>query len=539
MKMVRLLSGLVLLLPWLAAQVPPVEAAPTVLQRAQRLLDKGQHDAAIEVLRGAIPESSAAEAERCFLARILAWLGRTDEALAVLQQGLGRGLAADDASLQWEIGRIHRRLGDDGPFFRREGEMVAYLPHDDTIDEAAWRRDHWQKALDAYLVVLAANPKHRRTHELVGGLQTKLGQHEAALATWSKAAELFPDSSKAQLGCARALAALGRAAEAAAACERALRITPRLAEAHALLADHLAAAGDPQRAQQERQQAVFYEWAPEFLELDFATADATFRLLAPQLPDEPTDEQRQQARQARDAEIQRLRSVRSPESTRLLAAVCYFHEDHGTVEQDLFVELQARGEAAIPVLLRLLENAQTTCTQKGAAHALASLRAPGLLPILVEMLPGDVRPMWEADIAGALATLGDRAAVAPLLELADLGKAGDDEGQAEDFMLAMGREAARRRAVLAVGTLGGDEAQRALAAGVGHTRLGTCCRVALYRITRDAAAVAPVRDLVKAADSLERHLLVAYLAQFAPELAAELRDEPDTDESASEKSGTK
>ncbi|MBZ0150162.1 MAG: hypothetical protein K8J09_01420, partial [Planctomycetes bacterium] len=60
-----------------------------------------------------------------------------------------------------------------------------------------------------------------------------------------------------------------------------------------------------------------------------------------------------------------------------------------------------------------------------------------------------------------------------------------------------------------------------------------------YRITRDAAAVEQVRDLVKAADSLERHLLVAYLTQFAPELAAELRDEPDTNESADEKSGPK
>jgi len=336
--------------------------------------------------------------------------------------------------------------------------------------------------LDAYLAVLAQHPgsKGARTH--AGNLQARLGQHEAALATWTEAQKRFPESKAAHLGRVRALAALGRA-----------------------------------------EQAAFYDWAPGFLELDFATANASFLRLAPQFDEQPSDEQRQQAQRARDAEIERLLATRDAASSRVLAALCWFHEDHGGGEDRMFAELQARGAESIPLLMLLLEHGQATCTHKGAAHALARLRAPDLLPILVDLLPQDVRPVFEIDVAGAMAELGDPAAVAPLIEFADIG--GPEAKSPDDHMRGYGRTRARERAVLALGALGGEQARAALAKGLDDVLLGRHCMLALYRITREEGLAEKVRKAVSAAGDYDRGKMLDYLERFAPEMAKALRGE--------------
>jgi len=523
-NMPRTLAALfVACLPSLLAAQQRESAPPSAIERAEQLLPQGKIDPAIEVLRAAIGTGRVALDERTFLARVLGWLGRSDEAAELLRKGIGLGNADDDTRLYRDLGDLYRRLGDDGPFFRREGGHVAYLPKDDKIDERAWRNEHYRKALDAYLAVLKQRPGSERTYELVGQMQDALELHEAALATWQAAQQRFPKSGAAALGCARALAGLGRADEAAAACEKALQLSPRLAAAHAMLAEHYAKAGKAEEAKRARQQARFYEWAPDFVELDYAAARESFEHLAPQFDEKPADEVLARAREQRKAEIERLLSTRDATSSRLLAVLAFLHEDHGAIEERLYAELEARGAESIVLLRHLLENAQSTCTQKGAARALARLRAPGILETLLEMLPGDVRPLWDADIAGALAELGDRAAVAPLVEVARVGTPDEAGGEGEEYMDRQGREDARLRAVMALGVLGGDAARTALESGTGHSLLGAGCLAALYRLSRDESLVVKVRAAVLAASSLQQLRLIRYLEGFAPELAKELQ----------------
>jgi tetratricopeptide (TPR) repeat protein len=509
----------------LPAQEPEAQPPEPALERADHLARQGRHDAAIEVLRRAVATDGTAEAERRFLARILAWLGRSAEALQVLHQGLGRGDEDDDATLSLAIGRLHEQLADDGPFLERNGEYVAYLPRDPDVDEDAWRRDHRQRALAAYLVVRSRYPDRESAHERVGTLQTQLGQHEAALATWTATAERFPASAAAHLGRARALTALGRSAEAAAACEQALHISPRLADAHAMLGDHHASLDEDAKAQQAFERADFYAWLPAFVELDFDACRASFALLEPRFETEPSRAEHLRAREARRAEIERLLTTPSAESSGLLATLCHRHEDHGDVEDRIFDELRARGEASIPLLRQLLDNAQSSCTRRGAVHALTALRAPGLLPLLVDLLPRDTHPIFSADIAGALASLGDRRAVGALIEVAKPSPGDGTEGAEPDVMTGYGRTLARMRAALAVGALGGDDARSALTVGLEDPVIGGACAVGLYRLTREPELLVRIRSAVLAAQTIGQRMLVDGLESFAPEEAKPLRDE--------------
>lgn len=501
-----------------AQQDPP--PAPSATERAETQLQQGHHEEAISVLREALAPDRAAVAERTMLARVLAWLGRNDEGFQVLEQGLRLGTKDDDSELQWLTGSQWRALGNDGPFYRREGRHVVYLPPNDKVDEKAWRNERYRKALTAFQAVLAHRPDWDLAHQRVGEMQTNLEQHDAALQTWTAAAERFPLNGSLQLGRARALRELGRAVEAAAACKTALQSAPRLAEAHELMAEILEQDGKNEAAQLEREQARFYEWAPAFLELDFATVQDSFRKLAPHFDEEPAEQVLEQAQKERAAEVERLLQTANITSSRLLGTLCFNHTDHD-IEDRLFAALQARGAESIAVLRPLLEHAQTTCTTKGAARALAILRAPGILATLLELLPDDVRAIWNGDIAGALAELGDPAAVPALVESADLADAARTAD--DDPMERQGRDSARQRAVLALGVLGGDAARAALHRGLQHELLGASCRVALYRLTRDDAMVEAVRKTVLAATSLQRQNLLAYLEAFAPDLAKELR----------------
>jgi tetratricopeptide (TPR) repeat protein len=514
---------------WPIAQDPPPAQGPTTIERAEALLQQGQEEAAIETLRAAISRDRKLVDERVLLSRVFAWLGRTEDALTLLREGLGIAATKEDAQLQWEIGSLWKQLGDDGPFFQRRGSQVVYLPADDQIDEGAWRNERYRHALEAFCSVLEARPDLELAYERVGELQAALEEHAAALATWTAAARRFPTSRAVRLGRARASSALGRTKEAIEACDEALQIAPRLAAAHALLADLREQAGEAEAAARAREQARFYAWAPEFLELDFEVAGSLLPRLDPRLDEEASRDAWKLAQAERSAEIERLLATRDAASTKLLAALCYHHADHGSAEERCFAELEARGVEAIPVLRALLEHAQTSCTQKGAAHALAGLRAPGLLETLVAMLPGDVRALHYADIAGALAKLGDRAAVAPLLASADLRRAEAEEDAEDDFFVREGRLGARNRAVLALGVLGGDEARAGLQAGVDRADLGAACRVALYRITREEAMVERLRAAVLADDSLYRDAVIDYLQSFAPELARELAAKVDAE----------
>ena len=83
-----------------------------------------------------------------------------------------------------------------------------------------------------YREVLAANPRHADSLNLLGVLAQQAGRYDLAVEHINQAIALQPESAAYRNNLGRALAALGRVDEAEAAMRAALRLKPDLAEAH-------------------------------------------------------------------------------------------------------------------------------------------------------------------------------------------------------------------------------------------------------------------------------------------------------------------
>ena len=144
-----------------------------------------------------------------------------------------------------------------------------------------------------------------------------------------------------------------------------------------------------------------------------------------------------------DEEVEKLLTTKTEESTEMLIVYVWRHP-HNELEDRAFVELGNR--KAVEHLNQLFDNAQSTCTVRGAVNQLARTKPKGLYEKLVRLLPGDLRSYgMQMDIANALETLQDERAIKPLIETLAVNL--KSEPKEEDRFLK-DREFARWRAAM-------------------------------------------------------------------------------------------
>jgi tetratricopeptide (TPR) repeat protein len=473
-----------------------VRAGDTV-EAATAQAERGDVTGAIAVLRRHLEESPGDHKARLRLGRFLDYEGRADEAIALWKAGLAheRGRRALHLAMAYRL----RKQAEDGPNVVRRRETVTYRPSSGGAAEKIYRMRRAKRALEHFQAALKLEPADSDALAAAGGLQNALKRHAAAAATWRAGVKRFPKQARFVLGLAYSLELLGRTDQAVAQYQKALGLDPRIAVAHAALAKLYAKQGKAGRAREARARARFFDWLPAFVELRYdAKVARTIEALE---------------RKGRRKVIERLLKERSKTSSALLAALIIKHRDHGELEDRMFVELAKRQR--VDLLRALLENGQSTCTLRGAAHALAQLRDPKVFEVLVRLLRGDTRAFFWIDVANALAKLGDPRAVPHLVEV--LAPEHRHKTPKDDPMMgSLGLLLARQRAAAALGHFEAKEGKKALERGLKNPDLALHCHMALHRLTRGAEHLSALRKgLVKEYSEL----VVEYVRAYDPKAA--------------------
>ncbi len=147
------------------------------------------------------------------------------------------------------------------------------------------------------------------------------------------------------------------------------------------------------------------------------------------------------------------------------------------------------GPEAGPLLAALLRAERLGTRAPGAAVALARSGWPGAQEALVALLEREAEGGASSDAAGALALLGDPGAVPHLIAAAAPGDRSEPRRAA--------RQAARERAVLALGAFTTAEAEAALeAAALFGGELAPAARIASFRQGGDVAHLEALEALL-------------------------------------------
>jgi len=446
-------------------------ARASAVEEAETLVQQGRVDEALRLLGEQLDKTPGDRKLRSTYGWYLNWDGQPDKAVATWRAGLTN--EATDVRLWWNIGKLRARQAKDGATVTHRRGMVSYSPSRDKAKEAATVKRWYGEAIEAYekALELGTDDAKGDIRMSLAEMYQKLNRRADARNVWERLVERSPDEPRFLVG----LAAMQEGDERVKTLGRVIKVAPTHAEAHFKLAEHYRAAGDAEKAEHHRKRSAFYEWMPPFARTRYT--DAHYETFM-QLHLEDGGLFGAEGPPRRIPVIESLLKQDDAAATELLAAVCYHHTDHGDVENRIFAELEKRG--ADEVLIALIHNAQSTCTARSAAHALARRKSPKAFDLLVRMLPNDRRPTWHMDVAGALATLGDERAVEHLIrELAPDQKITADKSA--DQSSAWGYLVARHRATVALSAFGTPAATDALRRGVNNPQLKTTCLAGLYR----------------------------------------------------------
>jgi tetratricopeptide (TPR) repeat protein len=492
-------------------------AAEEARDEAFALLEGGRVQESLDLLTAHLETFPGHAPVRMMAASVLDWDGRPMEGIELLREGL----ALDDGYFAcWEqIGDLEVQLGEDGNTVVRRQGHVTYSPDEDPEGNAAFKAEHLALALEAYRRAHELEPsgvevwfKYAYSLELTGDLDGSIAELQAVLEVWT--------SPEAHEHLAGLLDRAGRGEEALALWKEALEQDPRNAQAWRAMAQQAGRVGDEEGERLGLDKANFYRWLPGFSQLEFDEETyAAVRILA-RWEEDPTEG----TPEPRAALIRELVETDTEPSSELLAAICYHHSDHGELEDLAFEALGSRGPRAQELLLELAARGGSSCTIQQSTAILARNKNPAVLPLLLELLPGDQRPIFFMDVAGALEALGDPAAVPALVDLMAPGRIDEMPDRDDElFMMASGRLLARQRAAMALGALDVPGSRAALEEGLANDQLSSFCHAALFRMDGKARN----RKVVAAAlqrDDFDAYLLCDYVGLVEHRSARKLHD---------------
>ncbi|HVU33596.1 MAG TPA: tetratricopeptide repeat protein [Opitutaceae bacterium] len=492
MKAVSLMIALVILslAPALRAQDEfPDERLPFNSPDAKKLVAEVRSGDAAGALKQAqaLAKHQPDNLEAVMIAGLLhADAGDYPEALAAFERGV-RGQPSDLPFLV-VAARLHATRAELGPGGAYVPGGVRYNPDRSTAPERlAFQRHEYLAAAACLEKAIALRPVRtayqiRRVTFLLQG-----DSAQAAFDATDAYLKNLPDSPELWLARAKAAAAIGRWTDATAAANRELALRPGAAEAYEVLARVADHEGNAAAADDHRRRARFYaylrpEFAVAYTPENAAAVESVAAFLS---PEERTEAATREVSARARATIDRLIATRTEDSTRLLATICWHHAFHGSVEDGIYAELEAR--RAEPTLRALFTDAQSLCTVGSCALGLARLHSEAGFRLIVDRLPAD-RNTFAMNIPEALA-IYHRPETVPLLAftlrdaITSLEK---EKDPVANLMTSMGTSMLASRCIWALATFPEPAATTALEEASQHERYRAEALAALLNQTSRA-----------------------------------------------------
>lgn len=464
-----------------AEEVPSVEKFTEKLQQ-------GEIDLTLEKLKKVIKENPQLVEHRILTARVLIYTGEPLTAAKTLEEGLTQ--TEKDLNILWLLTQIHKELGEDGMFVKKSRGSVQYSPNSDEKKDAAFKSKHKNLALEAIDKALKINPGDIDFSREKAETLSSLGKHKEAAEEYIQLSRQKPDDLSLKKSLAGTYSKAGEVQKASETYKAILEIDPQYSAAYKFLAKLASENKQPQEAEQLNAKAEFYTWLPPFCKIKYSQENLEiYKVLSTQKTKERTDL------------LAKLNESKSPEALAFLAALCSHHSDHGSVEDKAFETLSKGGDTGAQLLLKLLENAGSTCTAKSAIHMLGVLKNETGLEHALNMLPRDTRAFWHMDIAEALVKYNSDKAVDPLIKMVNVDHVFKKLKEEDNPMMHQeGILDARIRALIALGHFKNQKVKvsHVIERGLKNPQLNIAALAAKYRFSKDATVKKELTEMLLA-----------------------------------------
>ncbi|MDP1564323.1 MAG: hypothetical protein Q8M16_23335 [Pirellulaceae bacterium] len=427
------------------------------------LMQNGDAAAAKLLLEGHLKEAPSDYNAISLLGKVLNYEGENTAALRKLHQGLEQQTTeTGKIKLLLMIANIELQLGEDGPYREQARGMNVFLPGRDEKKEREFQAEHLAKSRQAFEAILEMKPEYIAARSQYYRALQLSNDHASAIKVLDKLVREFPAKPDFAIALASSYREVNDAAKAKSILNQNMVHWPTNAAALDMLADLYDESGAPETAVEFRKKSQFYSRVPEFPKLAYSAENVA-----------KLDELEDAAR------VEVLLKDSSLESSKLLAIYCWWHP-HNTLEDRAFEELGNRNDT-LDLLEGLFDQANSSCTVRGAVRQLARQKSPAVFDRLVELLPRDLMSRgFEMDIATAFDLLGDPRAVEHLVTFLGSDPKLDQNGPPMMYSLPY----AKARAIMALGAFDTPESRKALEELIADDKLGLCSVGALYRITK-------------------------------------------------------
>lgn len=208
------------------------------LRKARAAVEAGAFEQAVPVLKGILQTHPQSSDVHLLLGETLAEVGKTDEAIAVLEKG--RTVSPHNVALLFALGdacfeahRIEQALEAYRAIVALAGDGVADALV--SIGLVSFQQEQTAEAIRYYREALAHDPESVFALNSLGDALFAQGDADEALKCYRRVIELDPDDAQAHYNLAELYYDLERLEEAAAECRAALALDPELSFAYLTL----------------------------------------------------------------------------------------------------------------------------------------------------------------------------------------------------------------------------------------------------------------------------------------------------------------
>ncbi len=430
-----------------------------MLEQSARMADGGDIDSAVALVKELHAAGHGTVTSHLMLGSYLEYDGQTEAAITAWYAGCTGG--PDDLDLLVSIANVRREQAEKGPQYSHRRGVFTYSPKkpSDPSDEA-WKKEKYSLAAAAMERAMKVAKGDLNVMGNTADLYHEAGRYGDALPLWKQMLAADPGNPMVLSHLAATELAAGNRTGALEAAKQSVASDPTELKAHEIILKVYEQEGKKAEAAEANKQVEYYRWMPSFIALPYTDARYAFVKGF-----------------NGEKDVKKLAAQQNPESQAFLAAICWRHEHHGSVENSAYKALEEQG--ARELLLLLVENAQSTCTIRAASHALARMKEPKAFEPMIRQLPQDVQFVHYTDMAGALSLLGDPRAVRPLIDVLAPGFTPPKEEE-DPMMSGLGRRMARERAALALGRFDTPESRDALSRCLENKDIAGACHLALY-----------------------------------------------------------
>lgn len=271
-------------------------------------------------------------------------------------------------------------LAELGPSEKSVDGNGVYVPasKSDAEDEELFKSENYKAALADFTYLSSLGPDRHLETYAVGYITQQLGDYETSNHYLKQLIGKPQFHDLALYSLIDNHLAQGTYHDAEALLKELESTHPRNLRIYQKMEDLYELQGDSLQAQQCRQKAAFYTWAPEYTGLSYTDElYSTFSYFESEAPPK--------------SKLKRLKTINKMDEAEQVAVyivLLNMHANHGIgLEEKAEEQLTKIGSPAVPQLILLMYNAGSTCTVTRSASALAEIKDPEGWQPMVDYLP--------------------------------------------------------------------------------------------------------------------------------------------------------